>query len=116
MAATAHRNQVSLLHPGLVDVVPAERKLGESFDVADMMHQIRGISLAADLAVPTVIAEDCSSKLPPLRADIERVNIACGDQAKKPLQKTLSHTQNKKSLNHAQHCCHGLGSKASIGY
>ena len=27
-----------------------------------------------------------------------------------------SHRQNKKSLNHAQHCCHGLGSKASIGY
>jgi 23S rRNA G2445 N2-methylase RlmL len=27
-----------------------------------------------------------------------------------------SHTQNKKSLNHAQRCCHGLGSKASIGY
>ena len=96
MATAANRNQVSLPIPMFVGVIPAECKLRESLNMADVMHQICGISLAADLAVPTVIPEDCSSKLPPLRADVERVNVACGDQAKKPLQKTLSHRQNKK--------------------
>lgn len=53
--------------------------MGESFDMTDVMHQICGISPAADLAIPTIIPKDCSSKLPPLRADVERVDVTCGD-------------------------------------
>lgn len=49
------------------------------FDMADVMHQICGVSPAADLAIPAVIPKDCSSKLPPLRADVERVDVTCGD-------------------------------------
>lgn len=47
--------------------------------MADVMHQICGISPAADLTIPAIIPEDCRRKLSPLRADVERVNVACGD-------------------------------------
>lgn len=79
MAAAANRDQISPSFSMLVSVIPTECKMGESFDMTDVMHQICGISPAADLAIPTIIPKDCSSKLPPLRADVERVDVTCGD-------------------------------------
>ena len=96
MAAAADRYQVPLLYSMLVSVVPAERKLRETLDMPDMVHKHRRIGPAANLAVSVIVPEDRSRQLPPFPADVERVNIPGSNQAQEPLQKTLSHRQNKK--------------------
>lgn len=96
MAAAADRYQVPLLVSVIVGVVPTERKLREFFDMPDMVHKLRSISPSADLAVPMVVPEDRGGQFPPFPADVERVNIPGSNQAQEPLQKTLSHRQNKK--------------------
>lgn len=82
-------------------------------DVLDMMHKLRSIWPAADLAVPVVIPKDCCGQLPPFTTDVERVNISGGDQAQEPIKKTLSHRQQKNACTkHRIVAIHGTGTKA----
>ena len=87
--------QVPLPDTMIVGVEPAESKLREILDVLDMMHKLRSIWPAADLAVPVIVPEDCRGQFPPFPADVERMNISGGDQAQEPIEKTLSHKQQK---------------------
>lgn len=58
MAAAADRYQVPLLAPMLVGVVPTERKLRETLDVPDMVHKVRRVSSAANLAVSVIVPKN----------------------------------------------------------
>lgn len=117
VAAAADRYQVSLLGSVLVGVVPTECELRKSFDMPDMMHKLRSIGSAANLAVSVIVPEDRGGQLPPFPADVERVNIPGSDQTQEPLQKTLSHRQKQKEAMTAttNRYSHGLlGSKGKI--
>ena len=117
VAAAADRYQVSLLGSVLVGVVPTECELRKSFDMPDMMHKIRRIGSAANLAVSVIVPEDRGGQFPPFPADVERVNIPGSDQAQEPLQKTFSHRQKQKEAMTAttNRYSHGLlGSKGKI--
>ena len=96
MAAPTDGYQVPLPDTVLVGVVTAESELRVFLDVFDMMHQLRSVRPAADLAVPMIVLEDGCGQLPPFPADVERVNISGGEQGQEPIKKTLSHGQQKK--------------------
>lgn len=55
VAAPANGYQVPLLGSVFVGKVPTKREMGELFDVLDMMHKLRRIGSAADLAVPVIV-------------------------------------------------------------
>lgn len=96
MAAAADRYQVPLLDSVLVGVVPAKCELREPLDMPDMMHKLRRVNSATNLAVSVIIPEDRGGQLPPFPADVERVYIPGSNQPQEPLQKMLSHRQNKR--------------------
>lgn len=93
MAAAADRYQVPLLASMIVSVVPTERKLRESLNMPDMVHELRRVSSATDLAVSVIVPEDRGGQFSPFPADVERVDIASGNQAQEPIEKSLSHRQ-----------------------
>lgn len=79
----------------------------------DMMHKLRSIWPAADLAVPVIVPEDCCRQFPPFPADVERVNISGGDQGQEPIKKTSSHGRQKNACTrHRIVAIQGTGTKA----
>ena len=79
----------------------------------NMMHKLRSIWPATDLAVPVIVSKDCCGQFPPFPADIERMNISGGDQGQEPIKKMLSHGQQKNACTkHRIVAIHGTGTKA----
>ncbi len=113
MASPANADQVSLLFTIAVQKESTQSQLWAAFNVVNVMDQHRSICPPADLAVPVVIPENGAGQRPPFGGDVKRVDIARSDQTEEPIQKGLSHKQQKKCLHQASRfAIHGTGTKA----
>ena len=88
MAILAHADQVPLLLAIFVDKEPAQGQLRPAFNMIDMVNKFRSAVFSpglAQLALVSIFPENICAKVPPLRCDVERMNITCCDQLQQPM-------------------------------